>query len=122
MIFRRRQAPAGPPELVPPFSPSFLPAGARLRGNLTGIDDLAVSGRLAGNVIARGQVTIGAGAEVEGSVAGRVVVVKGSVKGPVRGEERIELLAGGSVEGDLASPHVVVADGAKLHGKVDVLK
>ena len=116
MIFRRR-AGAVAADATPG---SRVPARAVLEGSLAGVADLAVEGRIAGDVDASGMVTIGAGAEIDGAVRARVVVVAGRVIGPVVGHERIEILAGGSVDGDLTSPHVAVADGADLHGKVDV--
>jgi cytoskeletal protein CcmA (bactofilin family) len=117
MIFRRRSenAPAEGPPL------SRVPCGAELRGTLCAAADLAIDGRVVGDVEVRGEVTIGAAAEVEGTVHARFVRVAGKVTGPVVAEERVEILPGGSVSGDLTSPHVVVSDGADLHGKVDVL-
>jgi cytoskeletal protein CcmA (bactofilin family) len=116
MIFRRK-ADAAPAEA--PRS-SRLPAHAVLEGALAGVVDLAVHGRIVGDVEASGVVTVAAGAEIGGTVHARSVVVAGKVSGPVVADEKVEILPGGSVDGDLTSPHVVIADGADLHGKVDV--
>lgn len=100
---------------------SRIPADARLEGALAVAADLLVEGRIVGDVEAGGSVTVAVRAEVEGTVHARTVVVAGSVRGPVVADERIEVRPGGAVSGDLTSPHVVLADGAELHGKVDVL-
>src|SRR6187402_2624995 len=118
MKFRLRTDAAAAGELLP----SRVPAGAELTGSLSGIVDLTVVGRFVGDIEATGVVTVRAGAEVEGTVHARAVVVAGKVTGPVVADERIEIVAGGSVAGDVTSPHVVIADGADLHGTVDVLR
>jgi cytoskeletal protein CcmA (bactofilin family) len=119
MLFRRRSA-ASVNAARP--GPSRVAAGAELRGQLDVPGDLVVGGRVVGDVEAGGSVTVPAGGEVQGTVHARIVSVAGRVTGPVVADERIEIVAGGAIDGDLTSPHVVVADGAGLHGKVDVVR
>jgi cytoskeletal protein CcmA (bactofilin family) len=123
MLFRRKRVVADPKNVfgVIPGS-SIVPAFAELVGQLEGARDLSIAGRLVGDVRAPGELVVTASGVVEGAVEARAVRIAGRVTGPVLGEERVEVAAGGIVEGDISSAHVVLADGAVLHGQVDVLR
>ena len=122
MLFRRKPADTEAKDsfALNPFA-SRLPADSVLEGRLDVAEDLVIAGRLVGDVQVGGELTVLAGGYVEGAVEAKVVRIAGHVKGPVIGSERVEVAPGGIVTGDIASAHVVLADGAVLHGQVDVV-
>ena len=99
---------------------SVIAAGTELRGRLTADADLYFAGRLSGEIAIAGELTVAAGACVEGPLWARTVIVAGEARGTVRGEERIEIQRGGSVAGDITAACVVLAAGSELDGRIDI--
>lgn len=92
-----------------------------IRGDVTGDEDLLIQGRVEGSVeLTNHVVTIGAEGEVKASVSGRVVIVEGTVEGDIRSEEQVVLRASARVRGDITAPRLVLEDGARFRGGVDM--
>lgn len=92
-----------------------------IRGDVTGDEDLLIQGRVEGSIdLANHAVTIGAEGEVKASVTGRVVIVEGTVEGDIRSEEQVILRASARVRGDITAPRLVLEDGARFRGGVDM--
>jgi cytoskeletal protein CcmA (bactofilin family) len=90
-------------------------------GELTSHEDLRFEGTLKGHVHVReATLTIGEGASVEADIRARQVVVHGTVQGSISAGERIELAATATVNGSLTAERVVIADGARFNGGVDM--
>jgi cytoskeletal protein CcmA (bactofilin family) len=79
---------------------------------------VAVDGRFEGTIGVEGRVVVGAGGDVRGDVKARQVVVSGRVEGQVVATERSELTSTAVVEGSVQAPKIVIAEGARLEGKV----
>jgi len=104
-------SPAGP-------AGTLVGPSARFVGEITGDEDVAVQGRVEGNIDVTRRVTVAPSGEVEGDVHGRTVVIGGRVRGQIRADDRAELLASAAVQGDVQAPKVVIAEGAQLQGSV----
>jgi cytoskeletal protein CcmA (bactofilin family) len=123
---------SNPPERVPHPSPSPSAAaaptataattviGSRLKivGDVSGDEDLVVNGRLEGKIRVDRKVVVNAGAEVEGDVQAKSVIIGGRVHGQVMATERAELLPTGRVQGNVHAPRIVMAEGAQIQGRV----
>ena len=48
------------------------------------------------------------------------VVVRGQVEGAIIASERIELASSANVEGSLSANRVVIAEGARFNGRIDM--
>ncbi len=126
-------SPEGPAPAVPiaPTAPAARAAGAAdratigrsitIKGEVSGDEDLLIQGRVDGSVALRQHlVTVGAEGEVKASISGRVVTVEGRVEGDVSAQEQIILRSSAWVEGNIAAPRVVLEDGARFRGGVDM--
>jgi cytoskeletal protein CcmA (bactofilin family) len=92
-----------------------------IKGELSASEDLTLYGQMEGTItLPNHTLSIGPHANIRASVSAKAVVIMGSVTGNVAAGERIEIQATGSVSGDIASPRLVVADGGRLNGKVDM--
>ena len=125
------QTPAPRPEASPrPERPA--PVGAStdratigrsitIRGEVTGDEDLLIQGRVEGSVdLKQHAVTVGPEGEVKASIVGRVVTVEGRVEGDLSAEEQVILRSSSWVQGDITAPRVVLEDGARFRGGVDM--
>ena len=90
-------------------------------GELTSNEDLHFDGTLKGHLLVRdATLTIGDGATVEADVRARRVLVQGTVQGSIAAGERIELTASANVSGSLSAERIVIAEGARFNGRVDM--
>ena len=92
-----------------------------ITGELAGDEDLVIEGRVDGYITVRdATLTLGEHASVKADVRGARVVVRGRVEGSIVASQRIELAAGSDVTGSLSANQVVIADGARFNGRVDM--
>ena len=92
-----------------------------ISGELTSGEDITVLGRVNGQVQVRdARLTIGEQGHVRADVRGARVVIQGQLKGSIVASERIELAPGASVEGSLSANRVILADGTRFNGRIDM--
>jgi cytoskeletal protein CcmA (bactofilin family) len=90
-------------------------------GELSCDEDLTIEGRARGYVSVReATLTIDAHARVEADLRAPRVLIRGEVRGAVAATERIELSAASVVEGSLSAGVIVIADGARFNGTIDM--
>lgn len=105
---------------APSSNPTYVAAGSRVKGEITGSAEVRVDGELEGRLQLDSTAVVGKEGRVKGEIHARAVLVEGSVKGNVHGSERVEILASGSLEGDISSARVVIAEGAFFKGSVEM--
>ncbi|HEX6314183.1 MAG TPA: polymer-forming cytoskeletal protein [Gemmatimonadaceae bacterium] len=92
-----------------------------ITGELTSGEDITVQGRVNGQIQIRdARLTIAEQGHVRADVRGARVVVQGQVKGSVVASERIELAPSATVEGSLSANRVILADGTRFNGRIDM--
>jgi cytoskeletal protein CcmA (bactofilin family) len=92
-----------------------------LTGELTSAEDVAVEGQVHGRISVKdATLTISKDAALEADCRGARVQVHGKVVGNIAATERIELHASADVDGSLSANRVVIADGAKFGGRIDM--
>ena len=99
---------------------TFIGANITIEGTVTGSDPVVVEGSVRGNVRLTGDLLIGTKGRVEATVHARNVTIEGKLTGDVSADERVELVATASVEGNIKAPRIVVAEGARFRGNVDM--
>ena len=94
-----------------------------INGEFTSDEDLQIDGTITGDVqIRNATLTIGEPANVEADIHGTRVVVHGTVRGSITASARIELGPAARVEGNLSADQVVIADGARFNGRIDMAR
>jgi cytoskeletal protein CcmA (bactofilin family) len=78
-----------------------------------------VAGRFTGNIDVTGELTIEAGASVDGEVKADTVLVGGEVRGNVASKSRVDLKESGVLIGDLKAVSLTVAAGSKMRGQAE---
>lgn len=92
-----------------------------IRGELTSDEDLRLDGRVDGRVLVRNaQLHLGTQAHADADLRGARVVIEGQARGPITATERIELTATASVDGSLSADYIVIAEGARFTGRIDM--
>jgi cytoskeletal protein CcmA (bactofilin family) len=93
----------------------------RIKGDLIGSEDLTIQGSLEGKITLEGHVlTIGENGNIKAHVRARGVVVAGDLIGDIVADDRVEVASTGSLVGDITAARVVLADGARFRGSIDM--
>src|ERR1700674_1719982 len=106
---------------TPTGSAAHLSAGLRVKGEISGNEDLHVDGSIEGSIQLEGRkLTVGTGAKVTADIVAGEVVVYGSVKGNLRARDGIEIKKGGPMVGDFTTPPITVEEGAHFKGLIEI--
>ena len=90
-------------------------------GEFESTEDTVIEGRVEGHVLVKDALlTITSRGAVKADIHGVRVVVQGQLKGSISATERIELTASARVEGALSANQVVMIEGARFDGGIDM--
>jgi cytoskeletal protein CcmA (bactofilin family) len=115
-----RPQPSRPDDPQSKFEGTFFGPNIVVDGNVTGSEPVLIEGTVKGSIRLTGELRIGTKARIESKVHAKTVTVEGRVTGDVTADERVELVAGCTVDGNLKAPKIVVAEGARFRGNVDM--
>jgi cytoskeletal protein CcmA (bactofilin family) len=100
--------------------PCLIGSKITIRGQVSGSQDLVVEGRIEGRVSLENRLTV----EESGSVEADLEVVDAAFKGEVRGDvvasRSAVLHPTARVVGNIRAPKLVIEDGARFSGSVDM--
>jgi len=113
----RRPAPA-PAQRVE-HKESHISADLTIEGKIIGSGHIRIAGRFKGDVQVEGNVSLEAGARLEGHVKANVVSVGGELIGNIENAKRVELLETGVINGDVKAGSLTVAAGSRMRGQVE---
>ena len=98
----------------------FIGSKTTVRGQVTGKQDLVVEGRIEGHIRLESHLTVEESATVEADVEVNVATLKGEVRGPVVAARSAVLEATARVAGKIKAPSIVIADGARFSGEIEM--
>jgi cytoskeletal protein CcmA (bactofilin family) len=105
---------------VSPRAAACVTQGIRIKGEITGKEDLFVDGTLEGKLdLGNASVTIGPNGKVKADISAREVIVRGHVDGKIEGTEKVQLWNSSRVSGEVKTERLAIEDGALLRGKVE---
>lgn len=101
-------------------SKNVLANDVEITGTLKFENELIFDGKLDGEIISEGVLTLGKNAQVKGEIKTKAVTVHGTVNGNISVTERCELKASSQLNGDLKAMRIVIEEGATFIGKSEV--
>ena len=99
---------------------TFIGANITIDGTITGTEPVVIEGTVHGKVNLSADLRVGTKARIEATVHARNVIVEGKLTGDVSADDRVELVASATVDGNIKAPKIIVAEGAKFRGNVDM--
>ena len=94
--------------------------GIQVRGNLSGSGDLIVEGRIEGHVALQDHFRVEPSGTVVADVDSREMTIDGQMSGNIVASERVSISATATVISDIKAPRVVLEDGARFRGNIDM--
>ncbi len=99
---------------------TFFGPNVTIDGSITGTEPVVIEGTVRGKINLAGDLRIGTQARVESTVHAKNVTVEGKVTGDISADDRLELVTTATVDGNIKAPKIIVAEGAKFRGSVDM--
>jgi len=100
---------------------SYLGAGLKIKGEISGNEDLKLDGLVEGLVSIGGfRLTVGPGAHLNANIVAREAVISGQVNGDISACDRIEIKKSASVVGDITTGKILIEEGAYFQGGVEI--
>ena len=91
-----------------------------IRGDLSGAEDLIVEGRVEGTIKLSNHLTVEGAGVVDANLDVEDLTVHGTVHGDILASRSISINNGARVEGNIRAPRVVIEDGARFKGAVEM--
>ena len=100
---------------------SYLGTGLKIKGEITGNEDLRLDSKVEGLVSIGGfRLTLGPSAHITADIVAREAVISGEVTGDISAYDRIEIKKSASVIGDLSTSKITIEEGAYFKGTIDI--
>jgi cytoskeletal protein CcmA (bactofilin family) len=111
---------AGP---VSAKAPACVSQGIKIKGELTGSEDLFIDGTVDGKItLTDSTLTVGPNAIVRAEILARELVVRGRAEGKFTASERVQIWHTARVEGDITAERISIEEGAEMHGRLEAGK
>lgn len=101
-------------------SKNILSSDVEIKGSIKFQNELIIDGKIEGEIVSPGVLTVGENAEVKGEIKTKSVTVLGKVNGNITVDERCELKGRAQLIGDLKAARLVIEEGATFVGKSEV--
>lgn len=110
-----------PQPVVPKQTPTSIGRTVSIEGILTAQEDILIEGRFNGEVtLVENAVVVGRTGDIQADIQAKTVTVHGRANGDIKATDQVEISASGSMRGDILSPRVILHDGAKFKGRIDM--
>jgi cytoskeletal protein CcmA (bactofilin family) len=103
-------------------SKNVLSNDVEIKGSIKFSHDLIIDGKIEGEVISDGSLTVGENALIKGEVKTRSVIIFGKVEGNIIVQERCELKSNAILVGDISAGTLSIEEGAIFMGQSSVGK
>jgi cytoskeletal protein CcmA (bactofilin family) len=100
--------------------PCIIGKGITVRGNLSGSEDLVIEGRVEGTVSLKNHLTIESTGTVMADIETENLTINGEMQGNIAATESVSINANAKVVGNVRAPRVIIEDGARFKGSVDM--
>ncbi len=101
-------------------SKNVLSSDVEIKGTLKFANDLIIDGRIEGEIMSEGDLTVGENANLHADIKTRSVTVFGKVHGNITVSERCELKQNAELHGDVTAGKLAIEEGATFMGSSTV--
>lgn len=91
-----------------------------IEGEIEGDENLVIQGSVQGKIISHKSLTVDNSGNVKAAVSTHSMIVSGRLSGNVDASEKVEIRKEGKMIGDIKAPRIVIADGAKFKGSIEM--
>ncbi|MBI1422248.1 MAG: polymer-forming cytoskeletal protein [Gammaproteobacteria bacterium] len=109
------------PQTTSRESSAAIGASIRIKGDVTGDENLIIQGHVEGTIKVQGHnVTISKTGKVKANIEANQIIVEGELQGDMLGDEKVIIRETGNVHGNIVAPRVTLEDGALFKGSIEM--
>jgi cytoskeletal protein CcmA (bactofilin family) len=101
-------------------NPCIIGKGITIKGNLTGSEELVIEGNVEGHIALKNHLTIKESGRITADISTESLLVHGQVSGNIDANDLVSLSSEASVVADIRAPRVVIEDGARFKGRIEM--
>lgn len=119
----KKTSAATPAQVASPATGSAAVIGVtiKIKGDVTGKEDVFVNGRIEGTVeLPDNVIVVEKAGHVKGSIRAKRAQIRGKVAGDIEALEKITISSTGAIRGTIVAPRVQIEDGATFKGRVEM--
>lgn len=98
----------------------IIGSGIVVSGRITGDEEVSILGQVSGSIVLSNHVVVQAQGSVIADVEATEITIHGTLNGNVIARNAITLVAGCAVTGNLRAPRIVIEEGARFKGNIDM--
>jgi cytoskeletal protein CcmA (bactofilin family) len=107
------------PEKAPPRNAARFGSSFRLKGEMSGDEDLIIEGRFRGKIdLKNHSLLVEQTGNIKAEIRAKNVTIKGSIEGNIYASGKVFISKDGNVKGDIISPKISIMEGAGFKGSV----
>ena len=107
------------PEKAPPRNTARFGSSFRLKGEISGEEDLIIEGRFRGKIdLKNHSLLVEQTGKIKAEIRAKNVTIKGSIEGNIYASGKVFITKDGNVKGDIISPKISIMEGAGFKGSV----
>jgi cytoskeletal protein CcmA (bactofilin family) len=99
---------------------AFIDQGSEFEGKLSFRDTVRIDGKFCGEITSENTLIVGESGEIEADIYSKTVSISGTVSGNVIAETKVVLHKTALVTGNIEAPTLVVEEGAKVNGQINM--
>jgi cytoskeletal protein CcmA (bactofilin family) len=101
-------------------SKNILSSDVELKGTLKFNGELTFDGKIDGDILSEGSLSLGDNAVVKGNITVNSVVLRGKINGNVTAKEKIDIKTRTELFGDIRASRLVMEEGVTFVGQTEV--
>jgi cytoskeletal protein CcmA (bactofilin family) len=102
-------------------NPGLIGKAIRIKGELHGEEDLIIEGKVEGTIaLKKNHLILERSAEIQANVEVENVTIRGQMHGNTEASNKVEITSEAKVLGDIKAPRIVMAEGARFRGSVEM--
>jgi len=99
----------------------MIGAQVKVSGDIESNEDLLIEGEVSGTITTTDhEVVVGTSGRVQADISAKTIRIEGEVQGDITATERVVISASGDVQGNVTAPRVILEDGGRFKGSVDM--
>jgi cytoskeletal protein CcmA (bactofilin family) len=93
----------------------------RIKGEVIGDEDLVIEGQIEGTInLIKNHLTLEQSSSIKADIDVQNVTIKGTMFGNTKASTKVEVTADAKIVGDIKAPRIVMEEGAKFRGAVEM--
>lgn len=120
MSLRAQDAPATTEGFGTSDSASVIDRHSDFDGTYSTDRDLRIEGKASGKLRCQGTLHVAQGATVNAEIEAEQVIVAGLLEGTVNCRSRLQIMPSGEVKGRITTPSLIISEGARYEGQMEM--